>query len=380
MEATATGGFLRFFGDLPDPRTGNVIHKLHDLLVIAILAVVCGADSWAQVELFGRSKRKWLGTFLELPGGIPSHDTFGRVFSLLDPDAFERCFLAWMSALVEAAGGRLLAVDGKSIRNSFEHAWDKSGMAHLVSAFVSQGDNRLVLGQLAVADKANEIVAIPKLLALLDLSGAVVSIDAIGCQREVARTITDAGGAYVLALKGNQPELYQAVTELFADPAPGGIAAETVTHDCTVDGGHGRVERRECWAATDPALIAYLDPAGRWPGLQSVVMVQSRRIIGEMTQSETRYYLSSLPADAQRLNALVRTHWRIENQLHWVLDVVFAEDQSRIRSGYADQNFAALRRFVVSLLTQDTSRKLGQHAKRLRAGWDNDYLLQLLTQ
>jgi predicted transposase YbfD/YdcC len=366
------------FADLPDPRVERTRkHELLDILTIAIFAVVAGADSFTDIEEYGNAKVAWLRTFLALPNGIPSHDTFGRVFALLDPERFAASLTDWVALSVGLASAPHIAVDGKTLRRAHDRAQGK-GALHLLSAWATE--TGISLGQLPVADHENEIVALPALLEQVVLPGAVVSIDAIGCQREVARTITDAGGAYVLALKGNQPELYQAVTELFADPAPGGIAADTVTHDCTVDGGHGRVERRECWAATDPALIAYLDPAGRWPGLQSVVMVQSRRIIGEMTQSETRYYLSSLPADAQRLNALVRTHWRIENQLHWVLDVVFAEDQSRIRSGYADQNFAALRRFVVSLLTQDTSRKLGQHAKRLRAGWDNDYLLQLLTQ
>ncbi len=225
MEATATGGVLRYFSDLPDPRTGNhVTHKLHDLIVIAILAVVCGADGWAQVALWGRCKHKWLATFLDLPGGIPSHDTIGRVFARLDPDAFERCFLAWTASVVELSAGRLVAIDGKSIRRSFERGWDKSGMAHLVSAFVSQGDNRLAFAQVAVADKANEIVAIPRLLELLDLDGAVVTIDAIGCQRDIAGRIVAGGGDYLLPVKENQPTLRAEVEAAFAeaedDPQP----------------------------------------------------------------------------------------------------------------------------------------------------------------
>ncbi len=215
MDATATGGFLRFFSDLPDPRTGNhVTHKLHDLIVIAVLAVICGADGWVQVQQWGQCKKKWLCTFLDLPGGIPSHDTFGRVFSLLNPDAFERCFLAWMAAVVELSAGRLVAIDGKSIRRSFEHGWDKNTMTHLVSAFVSQGDNRLVFSQLAVENKENEIAAIPRLLELLDLRGAVVTIDAIGCQREVASKIVAAGGDYVLPVKNNQQTLRDKVESL----------------------------------------------------------------------------------------------------------------------------------------------------------------------
>src|SRR5258708_40162724 len=197
MDVTVASGFLRFFGDLPDTGGVNKIHKLHDLIVIAVMAVICGADGWEEVALFGQCKHKWLATFLELPGGIARHDTFGRVFSLLDPDAFERCFLACMTALVELAEGRLVAIDGKSIRRSFEHAWDKSGMTHLVSAMLCQGDNRLVFGQVAVEDKSNEITAIPKLLELMDLRGAVVTIDAMGTQREIAAKILDGGGDYV---------------------------------------------------------------------------------------------------------------------------------------------------------------------------------------
>ena len=389
MEATATGGFLRFFGDLPDPRTGNVIHKLHDLLVIAILAVVCGADSWAQVELFGRSKRKWLGTFLELPGGIPSHDTFGRVFSLLDPDAFERCFLAWMSALVEAAGGRLLAVDGKSIRNSFEHAWDKSGMAHLVSAFVSQGDNRLVLGQLAVADKANEIVAIPKLLALLDLSGAVVSIDAIGCQRQVAGQITGGGGDYVLAVKENQPTLLAKVSKLADDLAldqAKGVAGAHVGYFEQRDDAHGRIETRRVWVTDD---VRWLGPEllADWAGLAkgSVAVVErTRQDLGDLSgkvTTERHYFISSLGGtDARRMAEAIRGHWAVENNLHWQLDVSFAEDRRRVRKRHGAENFSRLCRIALNLLKRDKSVKAGIHSKRLKAGWDHDYLLQLICQ
>ena len=205
MDATAAGGVLRFFRDLPDPRTGNhVTHRLHDLIVIAVLAVICGADGWARVALWGRCKARWLATFLDLTGGIPSHDTFGRVFALLDPDAFERCFLAWAASVVELSGGRLVAVDGKSIRRSLGRGWDRSGMAHLVSAFVSQGDNRLVVARVAVPDKANEIGAIPRLLALLDLRGAVVTTDAVGCQRDIAGRIVAGAGDYLLPVKDNQ--------------------------------------------------------------------------------------------------------------------------------------------------------------------------------
>jgi hypothetical protein len=209
MECQATGGVLRFFTALPDPRANNSVHRLADMLVIAICAVICGADGWVQVALFGRSKWKWFSSFLELPSGIPSHDTFGRVFARLDPEALEACFTAWINSLTAASRGKLVAIDGKAIRRSFEHAWDKSGMVHLVSAFAQA--NRLVFGQLAVANKENEIAAIPKLLELLDIKGAMVTIDAIGCQKNIARKIVDKGGQYLLALKENQPTLHQKV-------------------------------------------------------------------------------------------------------------------------------------------------------------------------
>jgi predicted transposase YbfD/YdcC len=215
MDGQATGGIVRFFREMPDPRANNVIHKLHDILVIAICGVICGADGWAEVEVFGNSKLTWFKTFLDLPNGIPSHDTFGRVFSMLNPDAFERCFSAWVAALAESSGGRLIAIDGKAIRRSFEHAWDRSGMTHLVSAFAQE--NHMVFGQVAVADKSNEIDAIPKLLALLDLQGATVTIDAMGCQKEVARLIQQGGGDYVLAVKDNQPTLHGKLQRLMDD-------------------------------------------------------------------------------------------------------------------------------------------------------------------
>ena len=300
MDVTATGGFLRFFNDLPDPRGVNRIHKLHDMIVIATMAVICGADGWTDVARFGRCKHKWLSTFLELPGGIPSHDTFGRVFAALDPDAFERCFLAWMSALVELSGGRLLAIDGKSIRRSFEHAWDKSGMAHLVSALVCQGGNRMVFGQVAVADKSNEITAIPKLLELMDLTGAVVSIDAIGTQRQIAGQIIKAQGDYVLCVKQNQPELHEKVKTLLDEAALGNINGlrvgrfeEQSEHD------HGRIETRRAWVVNDTASLGktLLD---LWPGLASgsLTMIERRRQdLGDLsgkTTVERHYYITSL--------------------------------------------------------------------------------------
>lgn len=387
MDATASGGFLRFFQDLPDPRAGNSIHKLHDLIVIAVLAVICGADGWVQVQMWGHCKARWLATFLDLPGGIPSHDTFGRVFGLLDPDAFERCFLGWMAAVVELAGGRLVAIDGKSIRRSFEHGWDKSGMAHLVSAFVSQGGNRLVFGQLAVQEKQNEIVAIPRLLELLDLQGAVVTIDAIGCQREIAARIVEAGGDYVLPVKENQPALLQAAQGMMKvavlDHAKG-MAGGSVDYFEHSEEGHGRRETRRVWLSDQVQMLGKELP-GLWPGLAGVALVERQRqdlgdFSGEVSTERQLYVLSLEGTDARAVAGYVRGHWSVENNLHWQLDVSFGEDGRRTRKGHGAENFSRLCRIALNLLKKDTSVKAGIKSKRLKAGWDHDYLLRLITE
>jgi len=301
-----------------DPRVARTKrHALLDLVAIAVCGVICGADSWVEIEAFGSAKLAWLRSFLALPGGIPSHDTFGRVFAALDPTQFERCFLGWVRALAEetadAPAGQVIAVDGKTLRRSHDRLAGR-GPLHLVSAWATA--NGVALGQLRVADHANEIVALPQLLETLVLDGAIVTIDAIGCQTAVARTIVDGRADYVLALKGNQPATLRAVVDLFADARATGF--DHLSHDAakTVDKGHGRLETRRCWAVSDAAFLAYLDPAGRWPGLRSVVLVEAERRVATTTSREARYYLSSLPADAARLNAVIRAHWAIENQLH----------------------------------------------------------------
>jgi predicted transposase YbfD/YdcC len=390
MDATAAdGGFLRFFRDVPDPRTGNfIVHKLHDLIVIAVLAVICGADGWAQVAFWGQCKAKWLRTFLDLPGGIPSHDTFGRVFSRLDPDAFERCFLNWMASVVELSAGRLVSIDGKAIRRSFEHGWDKSGMTHLVSAFVSQGDNRLVFAQLAVEDKSNEIVAIPKLLELLDLNGATVTIDAIGCQREVASKVIAGGGDYVLPVKENQPNLLAKTTSLMAsivlDHTKQIDAGSNVDYVEERESGHGRIEARRVWVSDDVHWLGE-DLLALWPGLSSIALIErTRQDLGDYSGKvsvERQVYISSLKgAPAAAIAAAVRGHWSVENKLHWQLDVSFGEDQNRTRTGTAAENYSRLCRIALNLLKRETSKKAGIKTKRLIAGWDHDYLLRLISQ
>jgi predicted transposase YbfD/YdcC len=391
MDGQATTGVLRYFRELPDPRGNNVIHRLHDIVVLAVCAVICGADGWVPVQMFAQSKLAWFRTFLDLPGGVPSHDTFGRIFARLDPDAFERCFTAWTRGVAATSGGRLIAFDGKAIRRSFEHAWDKSGMAYMVSAYVR--DNHLAVGQLAVADKSNEITAIPQLLELLDVAGAVVSIDAVGCQREIAAKIVAAGADYVLAVKDNQPRLHDAVRRLMneaaLDHANGGGpnhcdgADGRVRYDFyqTVDGDHGRIETRRVLVSDEVEALGP-DIAAAWRGLGCVVQIESvREVLGKaMPEVERRLYVSSIRGcDAARMADLVRGHWSVENNLHWQLDVSFREDERRIRRDHGAENYSRLCRLALNLLKRDRSVKAGIHTKRLKAGWDEHYLLRLLT-
>jgi len=357
------------FVDLVDPRINRTKrHALLDIITIALCGVICGAESWVEVADWGEAKRDWLGAWLELPNGIPSHDTFGRVFGLLDPAQFEAGFLRWVQGVAVATAGAVLAIDGKTIRAARTHGGTP---LHIVSAWASA--NRLVIGQEAVDQKSNEIVAIPALLARLDLHGQVVTIDAMGCQRAIAAQITAQGGDYVLALKANQPELLTNVRDSFALTAD-----DTVQTSRTIDKGHGRLDVRTCRTIDDPALVTWLDPDGAWPGLRSLAEVTGERRIDGVITRQTRYYVSSLAGTAPVIAQAVRSHWGIENHLHWVLDVAFREDASRARLGHSAENLALLRKLALNLLGTDPTRKHGIKASRLRAGWDNAYLLQVL--
>jgi predicted transposase YbfD/YdcC len=372
-----TPELLAHFHDLDDPRVSPATrHQLLDIVAIAVCAVICGADTWVEVETFGRAKRDWLGTFLALPHGIPSHDTFGRVFAALDPDQFERGFRSWVAAVVEVSAGTVVAVDGKTLRRSHDRTQGKAALV-LVSAWAEA--NRLLLGQVAVAPGSNEIPAIPALLQSLALDGSIVTVDAIGCQTAIAAQIVAQEADYVLALKENQETLHEAVAFLFAAGQADGFAG--LRHDAhrTIEKNHGRIEVRQVWTIADPAVIAYLDPHGAWPQLRSVAMVVAERRVGEDVSRESRYYLSSLPGDAATVGAAVRAHWGIENRLHWVLDIAFREDESRVRQGHADQNLALLRRLALNLLRHESTAKIGIKAKRLKAGWDHAYLLKILA-
>jgi predicted transposase YbfD/YdcC len=375
MTVDAPSGLLRYFSELEDPRMNRTRrHLLTDILTISICAFICGANGWTQVEEFGRAKLKWFRTFLLLPNGIPSHDTFGRVFAKLDPTAFEACFQRWIEALAEKTNGRLIAVDGKTLRHSFDHANQKAAI-HMVSAWSEA--NHLVLGQVATEEKSNEITAIPKLLNLLDIQDAVISIDAMGCQKAIAEQIIDQQGDYLLALKANQGGLYEEVVLLFdqciRDDCQGVVYATAQT----VNGGHGRVEQRRVWTTWE---VDWFTERELWKGLHCFVCVEAKRTINGETSIKRRYYICSLDGkDPNRILSLTRGHWGVENRLHWSLDVQFREDESRIRQGYASENYSRLNRIALNLLKQQTSHKVGIQTKRLRAGWDHNYLLKVLT-
>jgi predicted transposase YbfD/YdcC len=355
------------FEGLDDPREDNARHDLLDILVIAFCAMLCGGEDCSDMALFGRAKEPLLRQFLRLPHGIPSHDTFSRVFRLLDPAQFQACFLRFMARFAEAAQG-VIAIDGKTLRRSFDRAAEQSPL-HLVSAWAAGA--RLVLAQVATEDKSNEITAVPKLLELLSLTGAIVTADALNCQRAIAAQVTEQDGDYVLALKGNQGTLHDDVKLFLDDPAH----AAQLSASREVDGGHGRIETRRAFVCTG---IGWLQEQHQWPGLKAIGKVErSRESNGNISQ-ETTYFLLSAPLPAERFAAVVRAHWGIENSLHWVLDVTMNEDQSRSRKDHGPQNLAMLRRWALNTLKLEGS-KGSIKGKLKRAGWNDDFLARLLT-
>jgi predicted transposase YbfD/YdcC len=367
-----TSSLEAYFGELPDPREGqNIQHPLLSLLSIAICAVICGADNWVDVEMFGQAKHAWLATFLDLPHGIPSHDTFGRVFRRIHPEAFERCFSEWTQALCNLTAGEVVALDGKQLRRSKDGVLGREGL-RLVSAWASE--NALLLTQAPVEEGHNEIPTLLKLLGLLDVSEAVVTIDSIGCQTEIAAALTEQHADYVLAVKGNQATLAHDVQAAF-EPTTRDFAPQYAK---TVNKGHGRVEIRECWVTDAPDVLTFIQDYKAWSGLRSLVKITSERRLPTKTESQTRYFISSLPPDPAHLLQVVRAHWQIENALHWVLDIAFREDENRVRKDHAPRNLALLRRLALNLLKREASLKVGIKAKRLRAGWDAPYLLKVL--
>jgi predicted transposase YbfD/YdcC len=378
----AKTSLVAHFAPMPDPRIERrKDHDLIDVLVIAICTLLCAGETYNDMEEFGKAKREWFKTLLKLRNGIPSHDTFNRVFAMLDPKEFLDCFLRWTQSLREAVSQEIVAVDGKALRRARNK---DENLKYIVSAWAES--NGLVLGQLKVADKSNEITAVPELLRVLELTGCIVTIDAMGCQKKIAKEIMEADADYVLALKGNQETVHEEV-KAFLDqtvaqtevPWPAGAklpkAAATLASLETVEKDHGRIEIRRFYQSAELDWFADLE---KWEGLKSVGMVESVREVGDKTTTERRYFLSSLPLGVETFARAVRSHWGVENKLHWVMDVCFREDQSRARAGYAAENLATLRRFALNLLRREKTKKRSIKGKQLNAGWDNAYLLKLL--
>ena len=366
--------FIDYFADLSDPRIEDRCdHKLVDIIFIAICAVVCGADGFTDMEEFGIAKETWLRQFLELPNGIPSHDTFGRVLARLKPGEFQHRFLSWVRAVSDVTENEIIPIDGKKLRRSHDRAFGQRAI-ELVSAWARA--NRLMLGQVKVSGDSNEITAVPQLLRLLEVKGCIVTVDALNCQKEIASQIITQQADYVLSLKGNQGNLHKDVESFFEAVVNDHTFGFTISTHQTFDGEHGRIESRKYWHVNAPE---WLKEKFDWPGLESLGLCEARREINEQASQQKRYYLSSLSVDAVRLAEAVRGHWSIENSLHWILDVVFREDDSRVRAGHAAENFALIRRVALNLLQQEKTLKRGVKTKRLKAALDDGYLLKVLN-
>jgi len=368
MNQKPSASIRHHFSSIVDPRVNRQKkHQLQDIFFITLCAVICGADNWVEIEEFGVSKEDWFTQQLGLINGIPSHDTLGAVFAAIDTERFGDCFSRWVADLASLTTGEVIAIDGKCLRRSLDKASQKAAI-HMVSAWAQQ--NSLVLGQVKVDDKSNEITAIPKLLERLDIAGAVVTIDAMGCQKKIAEQIIRAGGDYVLSLKGNQGTLLDDVATFFESS----LASPAMT--ASIDGEHGRIETRSVQACDD---IKWLNERHEWIGLKSIIAVSVERECNRKVTEETRYFISSLGAtDPKRLAQVVRAHWSIENNLHWSLDVAFDEDHNRTRKGHSAANLAVMRHIALNLIKNEKTSKVGVKVKRKKAGWDNTYLLRVI--
>lgn len=369
--------FFDYFSDLKDPRieNKNKRYSLHHLLILVILGVICGADSWVEIEAFGKAKKDFFKTRFGL-NRIPSHDTLGDLFARLKADQLQKCFLSWIGSVMQVSKGEIIAIDGKTLRGSYQKGGERQGAIHMVSAWASH--SRLVLGQRKVDDKSNEITAIPELLKVLDIQGCTVTIDAMGCQQQIAAQIREQGGDYMLAVKENQGKLHAKLVHLFSEAKKIEWKAMWYRRHETIDGDHGRIETRRYTVL--PVMYLPLFKS-KWKDLKNVVMVESIRIHKgkDKAEADTRYYITSLPADAQLIGEAIRRHWSIENNLHWSLDVAFREDENRTRKGNAAENLAVIRHIALNLLKQESSAKVGIKIKRSKAGWDESYLAKVLA-
>lgn len=369
--------FLNHFATLKDPRNENHRNKLHllsDILVLTILAVICGAESWVDVEDFGYSKEDWLKTFLKLPNGIPSHDTIGRLYSLLDAKQLQNCFISWVNTLVTTSKGEIIAIDGKTLRNSYDRGGTRKAL-HMISAWAV--NNRLVLAQMKTDEKSNEITAIPDLLNILDIKGATVTLDAMGCQKEIAEKIISKEADYVLSLKGNQGTLHDAVRDLFTYALDNNFKRVPHSYYEEIEKDHGRIETRSYWLVSNEA-DSENQTSILWPGLKGLGMTRYTKQIKDNITTEYRFYLTSFNDDAKRFAEAARGHWNVEINLHWSLDVSFHEDLCRVRTGYAAENFAIIRHIALNMLKHERTSKVGIATKRKKAGWDHRYLAKIL--
>ena len=360
------------FAELTDPRRGEPVYPLINIVVIAICAVVSGSDDFVAIAKYGRTKREWLSQFLDLENGIPSHDRFNAILAALKPAEFEKCLLSWITSLHEITGGQIVAIDGKTLRRSYDKANGKAAI-HMVSAWATA--NNISLGQVVTDEKSNEITAIPKLLEMLEIAGSLVTIDAMGCQTEIARQIIAEGADFCLAVKGNQPTLHEGLINYFNDQLEDDFAEVKSRHYETHEKGHGREEHRYYFICPVPED---LPDRGRWPNLKAIGIAISNTVRNGKDCHEVRYYILSKYISARRFADAVRSHWSIENRLHWQLDVTFQEDQCRVRKGHADANFSILRRTALSLLKNESTEKVGVANKRLIAGWSDTYLAKVV--
>ena len=363
--------FLEHFRDIPDHRqSSKVVYPLDEVLLLSLLAVLAGAETFVDITRFGEAKLAFLRRFRPFAGGTPSHDHLGDIFATLDAEAFQRCFVGWVAALT-GAPAEVIAIDGKTVRRSFEKKAGKAAI-HMVSAFAAR--QRLVLGQVKVAEKSNEIVAIPKLLDMLVIEGAIITIDAMGCQRDIAQKILDKGGDYVLALKGNQNSLHEDIKLFASEQKARNFYQTRVSQHSSTDGDHGRIETRKCTVIHD---VAWLQERHKWPGLRGVVIIDSTREIETKISRETRFYITSCALVAEQVAAIIRSHWAIENSLHWTMDMVFRDDECRVRTDHAPANFTTIEHMAYNLIRKASSKD-SLRVRRKAAAWDDTFLASLI--